>query len=184
MRIVRGLATPLLACSIPISAGAARPASAPTSRPATVTWEHKGVRLEYPSDWRPKSSADYELMLLPDTGKAADRKITFDIPDLPPHLPFMIQIEQVEKGYIEDLKKAHPGLHVDGVSDASRPGSPAKLVRSKWHEDKTTFDDTALLIVHASAVYILDAQGEDSHQAQTLSAFDVIRASIQWSTKH
>jgi hypothetical protein len=153
---------------------------APTSAPSSVTWEKKGVKLGYPSTWHPKQSPDFELMLLPEGSTTGDRTITFDIPDLPPHLPFMIQMGQVQKEYLADLKKAHPDLHIDEASDANVPGATAKLVRSTWHRDKQAFHDVVLLIIHSSGVYILDAQGDDAHQPDTRAAFDSIRASLQW----
>ena len=165
-------------------AEAASSAPAPTSAPSSVTWEKKGVKLSYPTSWHPKQSPDFELMLLPAGSTTGERTITFDIPDLPPHLPFMIQMAQVQKEYLADLKKAHPDLHLDEASDANIPASTARLVRSTWHHDKQAFHDVALLIVHSSGVYILDAQGDDAHQTDTREAFDSIRASLKWVKQH
>lgn len=160
-------------------------AAPPASAPATVLWDKtdKGIKLRYPADWQARKNPDYELMLLPPGESNGDRRITVDIPDLPPHLPFMIQMSRVEHDYVQDLRKEHPDLKVQqsvggGVSD-----STSKLVRSIWHQNGMTYHDTVLLIIHASAVYILDAQTNEAQLEPTRAAFDSIRGSIVW-TRH
>lgn len=159
----------------------------PASAPATVTWADSGkrVKLAYPADWKSKKDPDYELMLVPaaTSGPGDDRRITMDVPDLPPHLPFMIQMSRVEHDYVQDLKKEHPDLQVKESSSIKFPESTAKLVWSEWHQSGSAHDDVALLIIHASGVYILDARAPDAQLTPTRAAFDSIRASIVW-TKH
>lgn len=168
-----------------MSSSAAQRAAPATSAPALVLWDNsaKGIKLKYPSDWQARKSPDYELMLLPPGASKDDRRITVDIPDLPPHLPFMIQMGRIEHDYVQDLKKDHPDLQVQDSVGASVPESNAKLVRSHWHQNGTIYHDTVLLIIHASAVYILDAQSKEADLPPTRTAFDAIRGSIVW-TKH
>lgn len=156
-----------------------------TSAPAVATWDKsaKGVKLQYPADWKQKQSPDYELMLLPPGASNDARRITVDIPDLPPHLPFMIRMSRVEHDYLDDLKKEHPGLKVSEEKDVNLADSQARFVRSVWQEGKQQHEDIVLLIIHASAVYILDAQTDDDHLQPTRAAFDSMQASIQW-VKH
>jgi hypothetical protein len=97
----RASAQPLTTSPAPPTASS-EAASAP-GKP--TEWGEKGVRLKYPSDWRPKRSPDYELMLIPPGAAGDDRRITVDIPDLPPHLPWMIQMSRIEHDYVQDLKK-------------------------------------------------------------------------------
>lgn len=164
---------------------AAQPAAASTSAPSTVLWDKsaKGIKLKYPADWQPKKNPDYELMLLPAGASKDDRRITVDIPDLPPHLPFMIQMGRVEHDYIQDLKKDHPDLQVQDSVGVKMPESNAKLVRSQWHQNGTVYHDVALLIIHASAVFIVDAQSGEAELPSTRSTFDSMTKSIIW-TKH
>lgn len=159
--------------------------SQPASGPASVIWDDrsKGVKLRYPADWRPRKNPDYELMLLPAGTSQSGRRITLDVPDLPPHLPFMIQMKRIEHDYLEDLKKEHPDLHVEESREIKLPDAIAKLVRSSWRRDKVAYDDVALLMIHASAVYILDAQTDDPKLATTRAAFDSIESSIEWMKK-
>lgn len=155
----------------------------------TVDWGERGVRLSYPSDWRPRKSADYELLLLPSTrpnssrsdAAGTDRRITMDIPDLPPHLPWMIQMGRIEHDYVEDLRKQHPDLKVDEASDANLPNSKSRLVRLSWRQNEMAYHDVALLIIHADGVYILDAQSDGDHYPATRRAFDLIRSSLRWT---
>lgn len=166
-------------------APAAQLAAASTSAPASVLWDNsaKGIKLTYPADWQPKKNPDYELMLLPAGATKEDRRITIDIPDLPPHLPFMIQMGRVEHDYMQDLKKDHPDLQVRESTAVKLPDTVARLVRSSWHQNGTTYHDSALLMIHASAVYIVDAQTEERQVAATSGAFDSVRGSIRWTKR-
>jgi hypothetical protein len=161
-----------------------QPMGNPTSAPTAVEWDKsaKGVKIKYPGDWKPKTNPDYELMLIHSGTKKEDR-ITVDIPDLPPHLPFMIRMSRIEHDYVEDLKKEHPDLQQKRVSDVSLPDAQARLVESTWHANKQTYDDVVLLVIHASSVYIFDAQADDTDLTATRAAFDSIKASIQWTKR-
>ena len=107
-------------------------------------------------------------------------RITLDVPDLPPHLPFMIQMSRIEHDYMDDLKKNHTDLKVDENSDASSRQAISKLIRSHWMQEKTQHDDVALLMIHASGVYILDLRTADPQLNTARGTFDSIRQSIQW----
>ena len=159
--------------------------TAPTSGPASQIWDGsaKGVKVKYPADWQPRNNPDYELMLIPVGAAGGERRITIDVPDLPPHFAFMIQMGRVERGYIEDLKKDHPDVQINEAIDAHLPECKARLIRSTWHQKNQAFDDVALLMIHAGDVYILDAQTEEATLPATQTAFDLIESSIVW-TKH
>lgn len=156
-------------------------ALATTTAPASVSWKKKGVELRYSSDWKSINDPDYELALIPAGATGKKRRITVDVPDLPPHFAWMIQMGRVEHDYLADLKKEHPDLKVVESSDAKVPDSTARLVRSTWHEGQQSQHDVVLLIIHAGAVYILDAQTDEPHLAETRAAFDAIRASLKWT---
>lgn len=154
------------------------------SKPAAGadTFDAKGIRFKLPADWSPKKNPDFELMLLPAGAQSDEPRITLDVPDLPPHLPWMIQMNRIEHDYVADLKKAHPDLKLDDASDVKIPNTVARLVRTTWHEkDQQPHDDVALLMIHANAVYILDARAQQSQIDKARAAFDRIRASMQWT---
>jgi hypothetical protein len=167
------------------AAVAAVPASAPAPAPAPAHWSdaRKNVKLAYPGDWKPKKNPDYELMLVPAGAASDDRRITMDVPDLPPHLPFMIQMSRVEHDYLQDLKKEHPDLQVKSSAETKVPETTARIVQSVWHQNGAAYDDVVLLMIHASGVYILDIHTPDAQLAPTRAAFDSVRASLVW-TKH
>ena len=139
------------------------------------------MRLKYPSDWRAKKNPDYELMLLPPASNSDDRRITMDIPDLPPHLPWMIQMNRIEHDYLQDLRKKHPDLKEESAVDAHVSNSKSRLVRSSWHQNGKAYADVALLIIHSDGVYILDAQTDAEQLQPTRAAFDLIESSLQWT---
>ena len=120
-------------------------------------------------------------MLVPIGATTDEPQITLDVPDLPPHMPWMIQMSRIEHDYLADLKKSHPDLKLQDATDAHVPGATARLVRCNWRQDKAEHDDVVLLMIHASAVYILDARTDAQHLPSTRAAFDSIDASIRWT---
>ena len=167
----------------PETAPAAAPASVRTTAPATVAWEDKGrgIRLCYPGDWQPKRSPDYDLMLIQGGASPEDRRITLDVPDLPPHLPWMIQMSRIQHDYLEDIRKSHPDLRLDEAADARVPNAVARLVRSSWRQGRQVENDVALLMIHNNAVYILNARADQPHLPATRNAFDSIESSLRWT---
>jgi hypothetical protein len=165
-----------------VLAAATAPATgaAPTTAPALVDYADKGVHFQYRDNWKPKKDDDYELHLVPADG-AGKRDVTFDIPDLPPHFEWMIQLSRIESGYVDDLKKKHPGLHVDSSADQSvNGGGKARLVQSSWKVDGTTFNDVGLLIMRKGQVCLLTCDADAADLAATRSDFDKIAGSLRW----
>src|SRR5438552_659890 len=84
-----------------------QPATQAVLRPATTrsaggTYANvkAGIRLDYPAAWAPRPSNDFELLLTPAREAVGERSISLDIPDLPPHVPGMIPMALVKKGYL------------------------------------------------------------------------------------
>ena len=87
----------------------------------------------------------------------------------------------VKNGYVDDLKKAHPGIVVADAIETKVDGAPARLVRSTFAVDARKRQETALLIVRGDHVLILRSQSTLQMQAITQAAFDTIVASVRWS---
>jgi len=138
-----------------------------------------------PAGWQEKKDPDFELYLIPPgakfSGTDEDARITFDVPDLPPHLPWMIQMSRIHHDYVADLKKVHPDLKEDEATDVKIADATARLVKSSWHQNGVAYEDVALLMIHASGVYILDARAGDKRLAETKAAFEGMRDSMQWT---
>ncbi len=158
-------------------------AAAPAAGAATVTFDDKkdNVHFNYSDDWKPKEDKDYVLRLVPAAG-SSDRAITFDVPELPFHIPGMIPLGMVANGYVDDMKKQHADLHVDENVDHPMPGAAkSKLVRSSWKREGKSYSNVAILMIHGDQVFILAAEAEAADLAATREAFDKIAASIQWT---
>src|SRR6185312_966828 len=63
------------------------PAPAPAPQVVDQNYENSkaGIKLQYPSNWKPKPSSDDVVLLVPSAGDA--RTISLDEPSLPAHLP-------------------------------------------------------------------------------------------------
>ena len=164
---------------------AAPVANAAVTRPASHMWEARGVRVTVPAGWQEKKNPDYELYLVPPGVTSSppdeDERITFDVPDLPPHLPFMLQMSRIEHDYEADLRKTHPDRKVDEAGDAKIPEATARLVKSSWHQNGVRHEDVALLIVHANGVYILGMRAGEKRLVEVTAAYEGVRQSMQWA---
>lgn len=168
----------------PATAAASNPA--PSSAPAqtTVLYDDKkdGVQFQYTSEWVSKPDKDYVLQLVPAADPGGDRRILFDVPDLPPHFPGMIQLGLIENGYVGDLKETHKDAHT--VSSADHPmqeGAKMRLVESSWTQDGKPYSNVALLMMHKDHVYILSCRSDPAHLAVTRADFDRAAASLHWT---
>src|SRR5437773_1565719 len=91
------------------------------------TYENSNAhfRLQYPADWTPQDDKDYVLALYPPGAKPGDltRRLTVDVPSLPPHLPGMITMGEVKNGYLKDLRKKLTGMNVSEDVEQQLPKS-------------------------------------------------------------
>jgi hypothetical protein len=187
-----------LACSLTLLMGCATvspPPTPPTTRSPEVTsttaatsptptiFDDKkdGVRLQYTSDWIPRPDPDYVLQLVPADGSIG-RRIILDVPDLPFHIPGMVQLGLVENGYLNDLKEKHKDLRVESSADyAIGRGAKARRVISTWTQNGSPHQNVALLIVRTDYVYILACGSDPAHLAATRADFDAVVESLQWT---
>jgi hypothetical protein len=154
------------------------PTPATTAAPASpVEFAGQGLRLTYPPAWKTSPSDDY-VLLIAHGGDAAKGSISVEVPKLPAHVPGMIPLGLVVNGYVDDMKKQHPGVAVAQPVSMRVSGASAKRVRSKWEGDA----EDAVLAVRGDHVYIFRASGEgasrdDSDVARTFAA---VLESVKW----
>jgi hypothetical protein len=169
---------------------AARPATQPASplipqpavvapHPHNVSFSGSGFSLSYPSSWKQKSTKEDVLLLVPVDGPES-RNISVDQPDLPAHVPGLIPLHLVQNGYVDDLRKQHPGLKLRDQADHSVAGAKGRFVRMTWEDAGTTYSDTAILVVHNDHVYILSLDTDAANEASDRAAFDAVIASLRW----
>jgi hypothetical protein len=138
-----------------------------------------GLRLHYSANWREKKSPGDLLMLVPAKGPQG-RTITLDVPDVPRHLPGAMAIPLIQSGYIDDLRKHHPGLKVEQSQNETFAACKARLVRSAWTQDGNEYTDVALLIVHAERVYILSLDSDSAGYPAVREEMDQIVRGLEW----
>jgi hypothetical protein len=159
----------------------ATPATAPTAPPATAP-ASRGfkdpaglIHIEYGADWQVHPDPDYVLSLL-----FGVQTFTLDIPDLPPHIPDMIPLGLVVNGYIDDLKKAHPGVKTDEETPPKIAKARARQLHSSWTEKNVPTAEIATLIVHGDHVFILRIVAPADELASARNSYDGIVDSLRW----
>jgi hypothetical protein len=168
--------------SAPVVAASSRIAAAtePATLPAVENYHNQkfGVALTYPSDWKPKPSKDYELLIVPASG-APECSIALDIPNLPTHIPGFIPISMVYDGYLSDLKSQCSNVQAT-VTIPSIPDAHARLATCTGLHNGKDFVEHALLIVHGDHVYIVRADGSADTDAMLGGVFNSMCKSLQW----
>jgi hypothetical protein len=137
------------------------------------------IRLRHPAAWRPRPSDDF-ILLLARSQDPASPTLSLDVPSLPFHLPGMIGIGLVQNGYLDDLKKQHPGLKTEPVAERAAGRVVGRRVESSWTENGQTRVELALLLVHRDRVYILRVNGPAADRVALRQVFDEAVDSIEW----
>jgi hypothetical protein len=146
-----------------------------TKGPKLFESKEKGVSLSYPSDWTERENKDYELEIVPSAGDGSTA-ISLEVPKLPPHIPGMIPLGSVVNGYIDDLKKQHPGVKIEDNSPVLVDKAKAKRVRSSWDGA----GEEAVLTVHGDRVYIFRANADAGHAREATQVLNQVLESVKW----
>jgi hypothetical protein len=166
-------AAPAVLAAPPTSAPSAPPATAPASRgfndPAGL------IHIVYGADWQVHPDPDYVLSLM-----SGARTFTLDIPDLPPHIPDMIPLGLVVNGYIDDLKKAHPGVKIDEETPPKIAKARARQLHSSWTEKNVPTAEIATLVVHGDHVFILRMASPADQLSSARNSYGDIMESLRW----
>jgi hypothetical protein len=151
---------------------------------ALRTYQNKSAhfQLQYPSSWQPQENPDFVLSLVPVDSKAGDpsRRLSVDVPSLPPHLPGMITLSRIKSGYIKSQKKKLPDAQIVTDAPQSVPNAQAEhvVVTGTLNGEKRTLD--AVLIFHSERVYVIRVDTDSSYYPQAKPAFDQMIQSLKW----
>jgi hypothetical protein len=176
-----GVFTAMTLWVAPIDGVATAPTTAPSTLPATAPSVRSFkdpaglVRIDYPAGWHLDPDPDYVLSLASGSGT-----FTLDIPDLPPHIPDMIPLGLVVNGYINDLKKSHPGVKVSDETSPAIPKAKSRSLHSSWSEKDIATVEIATLVVHGDHVFILRIVAPADQLAAARSPFNGIIHSLRW----
>lgn len=182
---------PAIAAAPPVS-GMPAPALPPAEATIAFSSPSNGVALRYPAEWVPRTDPDYILSLVPVAGPvvgpagdpgampAGTASISLDVPELPVRIPFLITMDKVLKGFLDDLRKQHPDLQVEESVDQKVAGTTARRVRTIWQDHGRTRQQVAVLVTRGGWVYILRAGDDLDHFPRTAEAFQVLVESLHW----
>lgn len=151
-----------------------------------VSPEH-GIRLSYPAELRPADPPEegFILWLIPAVPGAErdELVVSVDVPKLPPHIPGLIPLGSVVRGYLEDLKEKHPDVTWTEPASMKVAGASARVVRSAWDEpDGTSRVEEAVLTVHGDRVYIFrgNQRVHDESVELALPLLHQVVSSVRW----
>ena len=163
------------------------PITAPTTAPAPFVCSKFDFSIQPPADWsQTKGASDTPLALVP-RSKANAKDLSLvpslkvQVPDLPPHIPGMIPVGSVADGYVNDLRKHYPDLHVDERVVLPIPNGSARRIVCTLRHGQTTWRDIALCIVHKDRVFLIVAECSAGDYPATRAAFDAMAGSLKWN---
>jgi hypothetical protein len=141
------------------------------------------IQFDYPACWNCCKAKTGTFAI---TGPPADSKcspsICLDIPKLPWHIPGMIPIGLVARGYVDDLRTNQ--IH-DAVVQEQVPvtvcGTPARRVTCVGHVNGKPSIDVAVIMLHADHVYILSADSDDAGRTAARQTLDDVVSSLKWT---
>ena len=119
---------PLTPAAAPVTrAVATAPATAPVAETVEFRSRERKLCFRYPAAWRP--AKDDTILTLVPAGETTigTHVLVVDDEDLPPHIPGLIPMPLVAKGFVDDLRQRYKGLSVDGSWDRTLVGAKAHL---------------------------------------------------------
>jgi hypothetical protein len=139
------------------------------------------VSFAYPKSWHPAAD-DSLLTLIPASEKSLGRNhLAIDMPNLPPHIPFLIPLGSVESGFVDDLKKRYKDVKVDPSRDRSLDGAAGREVTARGSDETGPVAVKAVVCVKGDHVYLIVAETDASGAAAALRAFNMVADSLHWT---
>ncbi|MGD1275886.1 MAG: hypothetical protein ABR964_01525 [Tepidisphaeraceae bacterium] len=159
-------------------ATATRPASAGM---VGYTPPKGGFTTQYPSAWHPGTGKDTLNLAPAKDDSGGKRRLSIDVPDIPFHLPGMMTMGAVQKGFTDDLQKRFQGLHIDSVSDQAMAGARAKRIKATGKEGGTPMVIDAVVAMNHEQVYIISSESDQAGAKAGSAAVDAIVTAWQWN---
>jgi hypothetical protein len=173
------------AAAVPAADKATTLSNSPSDKsPAGVrAFEKSHLRVEYPGDWTVQDDPDYVLSIAPPGTGSGDRtrRVTVDIPSLPPHLPGMITLGKVKQGYLDDLKKKLSNMQVTEDAGGNIPHSKCQrvVVTGKLNGQDRTL--AAMLMIHSDRVYIIRTDSDTAQYPKLTPVWEQMLQSLKWT---
>ncbi len=147
------------------------------TRPSTRYIAPKGkFQTRYPSDWISHPGEDTLDLGPANDNSGIRREVSIDVPFIPPHLPGMITLDRIQKGYMDDLRKRYTDVKLISSVDRPFPEAKARLLEATARNAKIY---TVLAMRH-ERVYIIASETDIAGAEAGKSVVQMILASWQW----
>jgi hypothetical protein len=159
-----------------------------TAKPGTHLYENRDAnfRVAYPAVWTSRTDPRNVLTVGPAVSSDGEQELTAElgiaVPKLPFHLPGIVPLGEVEKGYVEDLKKQYSGVKTAKSADVKFPDAAARrfVVTATSKAGPRTFDVLAVYRASTDKLYVVTS-GAPTADAQTATAvMEQVVSSWQW----
>jgi hypothetical protein len=168
-----------LAANVPTTAATAAALSAAQWAHAVNFAPPKGVfAFKYPADWQAINGPE---VLDIQQGNFAHRLLTVDVPFIPPHLPGMITLARIEKGFWDDLRKRMASVQIISSGPQTMLESQARRLRATATQGGVPMSIDAVVAMRKERVYILSSETDTAGAADGDAALEMILASWKWT---
>ena len=137
----------------------------------------------YPDNWTSRKGDDPEdvLTIDADKDKPQQAEITVSIPKLPPHIPGMLPLPAVEKGYIDDVKKRMQNVKEPLSEPLKIDGASARRFVITGNDKNGKRKLIVLAIFKGDHLFVITAEGAEDQFSTMKPAFDQIARSWKWA---
>ncbi len=161
----------------------------PTTIPATVPADQlahafdfvaakNGFALKYPAGWQAIKGPE---VLDIEQKSFAHRLLTVDVPFIPPHLPGMITLARIEKGFWDDLKKRMSNVQIISSGPQTMVESQARRLKATAMQGDVPMSIDAVVAMRKEHVYILSSETDTPGAADGDAALEMILTSWKWT---
>jgi hypothetical protein len=175
--------------ALALAAGCARRTAGPESRAATATASapvdptfedtQHGFAVTILKDWTARKDEDPPNVLT--LAGPHDAKLAIAVPKLPPHVPGIIPLPAVEKGYVDDVRKRLRNVQETESAAIKVAGCPARrFAISGGDSDAGARTLVVVAIVNGDRLYIVSGEGPAYQQQTVRAGVEAIRASWKW----
>jgi len=140
-----------------------------------------GFTTQYPSAWRATTGEDTLDLVPAQDNSGGKRSLSIDAPDIPFHVPGMITLDRVQKGFIGDLQRQYQDVHFDSAVDQAMPGAKARRIKATAKSGGTPMAVDAVIAIHHDQIYIISSECDQTDAQAGSAALEDMLTAWQWN---
>jgi len=141
--------------------------------------EKHGFSVKYTDPWKKRNNESKQdvLTLRRDEAKG---EITIAVPHLPPHIPGLIPLQAVEKGYVDDVKKRMKNVSETESKPVKIAGASGRRFTVNGELDGQQRTIGVYVLLKGDTLYVMSSESPADVFEDVKTAFEQIARSWKW----